>query len=279
MGVEGLEVFQPDLGQASRHLHVHVPVDVHAFEIRVVVNQGQLHIEQLGLRHDVLDRLQLGHVITCFVGHLQVGVTQGQAACLVARQGAADAAFAPVVGGQGQMPVVEHAVEFLQVVQRRPGRFEHITPLVAKQVLLEVEVLARRRHELPHARRLGAGDRLRVEGRLDEGQQGQFGGHVAAFEFLHDVVDVAARALGHAHHVIGSGGIPLLAVAHQLAVQIGHGKAASDALPDVGRRRLQTQPAARLEVGGVVRGVAGLGLRGCRLGHRRLLLCVLRERR
>jgi hypothetical protein len=84
---------------------------------------------------------------------------------------AGDAAFAPVVGGQGQVPVAEHAVELLQVVQRCTGGGQHVAPVVTKRVLLEVEVGAGGGHELPHAGSLGAGDGLGVEGALDKGSR------------------------------------------------------------------------------------------------------------
>jgi hypothetical protein len=54
-----------------------------------------------------------------------------------------DAAFAPVVGGQRQVPVAKHAVQLLQVVQRGAGGGQHVAAVVAEGVLLELEVLAR----------------------------------------------------------------------------------------------------------------------------------------
>ncbi len=88
------------------------------------------------------------------------------------------------------MPVAKHVVQLLQVVQRGTRGGQHIAPVVAQHVLLEVEVGARRRHELPHARCFGAGDGLRVEGTFDVGQQCQLGGHVALFQLFNDVKQV-----------------------------------------------------------------------------------------
>ena len=180
-GVERLEVLQVHTREFDGDRHIDVPVDGHAFEIRVVLNQGQLGVEGLGLGHDVFHRLQLRHVIPRLVGHVQVAVGQRFAQGFVAGQCPAHTAFPPVVGGQGQMPITKHAVEFLQVIQGRAGRFQHVAPVISEQVLLQIEILARGGHELPHAGRLGAGNRLRIEGRLDEGQQSQFGGHFSAF--------------------------------------------------------------------------------------------------
>ena len=75
--------------------------------------------------------------------------------------------------------------------------------------------------------------RLRVEGALDERQQRQLGRHAALVELLDDVEQVAAAALGHARHVVGPGRVPLLAVAHQVVVEVGHREAAAHALPQV----------------------------------------------
>ena len=183
--------------------------------------------------HDVFDRLQFGHVVARFVWHAQVAVGQWQPLRLVARQRTAHAAFAPVVGGQGQVPVAEHGVQLLQVIECRTGGLQHVAALVPGEVLFQVEIFACSRHELPHARSLGAGHGLWVEGRLDEGQQGQLSGHLAPLQFLNDVKQVRPRALGHAQHVVGPTGIPLLAVTDQRVVQVGHGKAPADALPDV----------------------------------------------
>jgi hypothetical protein len=75
---------------------------------------------------------------------------------------------------------------------------------------------------------------LRVERAFDEGQQRQVGGHLPAFEFLDDVEQVARAACRHALHVVGALRVVLLPLAHQLAVQVGHGEALAHALPQVG---------------------------------------------
>jgi hypothetical protein len=137
----------------------------------VVLQRRQVDRELLGVGHDVLDGLQLGHVVARLRRHAQALVVGRQAGRLVALDGLLHAAFAPVVGGQGQLPVVEHAVELLQVVQRGAGGGQHVAPVIAEHVLLEVEGLAGGRHELPHAGGLGRGDGMRVEGAFDEGQQ------------------------------------------------------------------------------------------------------------
>ena len=146
----------------------------------MVLNQWQDGFKRLGLGNDVFHRLQLGHIKPRLVGHAQVAVSQGFALGPVAGQCAAYTAFSPVVSSQGQMPITEHVVELLQVVQRSARGFQHIAALVTEQILFEVEVFARSRHELPHACGFGTGDGLGVEGRFDEGKQCQLGGHFAA---------------------------------------------------------------------------------------------------
>ena len=115
-----------------------------------------------------------------------------------------------------------------------PRRGEDIAPVIAESVLFEIEIIASGRHELPHARSLGRGDRLRVEGAFDVGEQGQLGWHAPALQFLDDMEQVFARTLGHALHVFGAGGIPLFPVLHQFVLQVGHGKATANAVPQVG---------------------------------------------
>ena len=164
---------------------------------------------------------------------LQAGVVGGQAGLAVAVDGALHVALAPVVGRQREVPVAELRVQLLQVVERGAGRGQHVAAVVAEQVLLQLEVLAGGGHELPHARGPRAGDGLRVEGALDEGQQGQLAGHAAPLDLFDDVEQVAAAALGHALHVVGAAGVPLLPLAHQVAFQRRHGITVAHALPEV----------------------------------------------
>jgi hypothetical protein len=178
--VQGFEVFQAHIGEFGGHRHVDVAFNGDTLEEGVVLDERQLGVEGLGLGNDVFDRLQLGYVKARFVGHAQVAVGQRQTLRFVARQRTAHTAFAPVVGGQGQMPVAKHGVELLQVIECSTGGLQHIAAFVPEQVLFQIEILARGWHELPHACGLGARHGLRVEGRLDEGQQGQLHGHFPA---------------------------------------------------------------------------------------------------
>ena len=232
--VELLEVVDGQPGQPRGQGHVDVALDVHAQEVRVVLERRQRHCKQSGSGHDVLHRLQLGHVVAGLVGHGQVRVPRAQTGAPVAVDGALHVALAPVVGRQRQVPVAEQAVQPLQVVQRSAGRGEHGAPVVAEEVLAQFEVLAGGGHELPHARGAGSRHRLRVEGTLDEGQQRQVDRHVAAFDFFDDVEQIAPAALGHALHIVGPRGIPLLPLAHEFVVQVGQGVAGADTVPQTG---------------------------------------------
>ena len=156
----------------------------------MVFDQGQFGQKSLRPGHNVFNGLQFGHVKTRFRRHGQVKVARAQTCTFVARNRATHIAFAPVVSGQRQMPVAKHAVQLLQVVQRSPGRRQHIAPVIAKSVLFEFEISACSRHELPHAGGLGAGDGLRVERAFDKGQQCQFGGHVALFKLFNNMKQV-----------------------------------------------------------------------------------------
>ena len=122
-----------------------------------MVSDGrQLRVEGLWLHHNVFDRLQLGNIEPGLGRHRQIQVAGTQPFLLVARDGATDAAFAPVVGGQRQMPVAKHAVQPLQIVQCRPGAGQHVAAVILKNILFELKCSSGGRHELPHARRFGA---------------------------------------------------------------------------------------------------------------------------
>ena len=90
------------------------------------------------------------------------------------------------------MPVAKHAMQLLKIVQRGAGRGQHVAPVIPESVLLEFEVLACCRHELPHTRCFGAGHGLRVERAFNKRQQCQLGGHVAQLQFFNDVKQVFA---------------------------------------------------------------------------------------
>ena len=168
--VQRLEVFNLHIGQPCGQRHVNVPRDLNLLEVGVVLNQRQLGAEGLRTGHNVFNGLQFGHVKPRFCRHVQLFVAGSQAGFLVFRNRASHASFAPVVGGQRQMPVAKHAIEFLQVIERSAGRCQHVAAVIPKDVLLQFKIFSGGRHELPHAGRFGAGDGLRVEGTFDEWQ-------------------------------------------------------------------------------------------------------------
>ena len=248
-GVERFEIVHGHIGQLGGNLGIHVVLDFDHIKEGVVLDDGQLRAKGFGVGDDVFHRLQLGHVELGFCRHGQIGVARAQLGFFIALNGAADTAFAPVVGGQGQVPVAKHSVQFFQVIQRRAGGGQHIAPIVAQHVLLQVKVGAGGRHELPHASSLGAGDGLRVKRAFDVGQQRQLGGHVALFQLFDNVEQVFFGALGHAQDVVRAAAVPLLAIGDFVAFQVGHGKAAADAFPQV---------LGRLQRGDLARGEARL---------------------
>ena len=201
--VQSLEVFEAHVCQTCDQLNVHVALDLHHLEVGVVLDIGQLKLVLFGVGDDVLDRLQLGHVVACLVGHIQLGIAGAQALALVALDGAHHIAFAPVVGSKCQLPVTKHAVELFQIVQGSARRSQHVAAVIAEGILREVEVRTCRGHELPDACSLGAGDSLRVEGTFDIGQQCQLHGHVALLQLFNNMEQVLARAGGHALDVLG----------------------------------------------------------------------------
>ena len=190
--IQGLEIFLAHPRQASRQGHVNIVADVHGLEVGVVLDQWQFGAIGVGTGHDVFHRLQLGDIHACLARQGQIGIAGAQARLLVAGDGAAYAAFPPVVGRQSQVPITKHAVKLLQIVQCRACRGEYVAPVIAESVLFEIEIIARGGHELPHARSLGRGNRLRVEGAFNIGQQRQLGRHAPAFQFFDDMEQVLA---------------------------------------------------------------------------------------
>ena len=154
--IERLEVVEFDLGEARCHADIDITRDVHCLKVRVVLHHRQRGAKRRWRRDDVFHRLQLGHIQACFCRHGQIRVARTEPGAAVLLDRTAHAAFAPVVGGQCQVPVAKHAVQLLQVIQRRAGGGQHVTAVIAKRVLLEFEVLAGSWHELPHPGCLGA---------------------------------------------------------------------------------------------------------------------------
>ena len=231
--VQGFEVLLGDVCQLGCYADIHVAWQGHALKIRVIGNAGQHHAVLRRITHNIFHCLQLGHIHACFHRHVQVGVSGGEACALVTGNGFTDIAFAPVVSGQGQVPITEHFVQTLQVVERRSRGCLDIASVVAKSVLLEVEAFTRGRHELPHATGARTGNGLWVEGTLDEGQQSQFSWHFACFELFNNMKQVFAGAFAHPLQIVGFAGVPLCAVVDQIGFQIGHLIALADALPQV----------------------------------------------
>ena len=158
----------------------------------MVLNQRQLGAEGFRTGHDVFHGLKFGHVKPRFCRHVELFVAGSQTGFLVFRNRAPDASFAPVVGGQRQVPVAKHAMQFLQVIERGAGRGQHVASVIPKDVLLQLKVFSGGGHELPHAGRFGAGNGLRVEGAFDERQQRQFGRHLPALQLFDNMEQVFA---------------------------------------------------------------------------------------
>ena len=232
--VQGLEVLQGQACQTRHEVHIHVALNVDREKEGVIFQGGQHQAETAGGRNDVLHGLQFGHVVACLVGHPQGRVDGVFARLAVALQSALNVALPPVVGGQRQMPIAKLLMQHLQVIQGRARGGQNVAPVVPEQVLLQLELAARSGHELPHARCAGHRERLRIEGALDEGQEGQLHGQPTLVHLLHHVEEIAPASLSHALHVVRAGGVPLLPFAYQVRIQAGHGEAATHPFPEIG---------------------------------------------
>jgi hypothetical protein len=81
-------------------------------------------------------------------------------------------------------------VQLLEVVQRRVGRTDRVSPLVHVVVDPQAVGESGRPHELPHSGRLDAGRREGLEAGLDHGEVDQILGHAAIAQLAADHVPV-----------------------------------------------------------------------------------------
>ena len=115
------------------------------------------------------------HVVHGLVGQLEIPVSnhlRGIARSIgphFAKQ-LADAAFATVVGGHREEPVVEFAVEVRKIPDCGFRGHLGITAHVDPEIHIEAIALARLRNKLPKARRLRTAIGLHLESRFHEGQ-------------------------------------------------------------------------------------------------------------
>ena len=157
-------------GEHGGELDVDIRRFGHGAEVGAVGNVQQTQFGQLRwIAKDVFQRLQLGNVVLGFTRHVQAQIVGGQALGAVLADRPSDGAFAPVVGGQRQMPVAVHLIDRLQVLQRCRRRGDDVTPFILPPVLIEVEALAGGRNELPQAGCLGPRVGHRVVGAFNHG--------------------------------------------------------------------------------------------------------------
>ena len=218
----------------------------------------------------MLHRQQLGHVVARLIRQAKIQQIGGQAPRLVGGDGARYVALPAVVGGERQFPGAEPGVQFFQIIERRVGGGQHVAAAVVPPVLVEAEVLAGGRNELPDARCLAARIGLRIEGAFYHRQQGDFGGQFAPLHFLDNVEQIELAALGHAAEVVGLARVQLLMFLDQGRVEFGHGKAAADAHPQVVFAGWEN---GDLRCCGRRRGGCYNGWRGCRGGRGPLGFC------
>ena len=109
--------------------------------------------------------------------------------------GAGYVAFAPVVGGKGERPVAKQPIEVLQVVERGVGGGVYVVSPVVERGLFQPVVPPCGGHELPQARCADVRTRFGYIRAFNKRQQRHFGGHIAFFDFVGDVVHIGGAAL------------------------------------------------------------------------------------
>ena len=220
-------------GKLRRQLDVDVDGLGDRREIGPVGNAADIEIgKDVGVAENVLQRLQFGNVMPCFLGHRQAQIVGRQTIRAVLVDRLADGAFAPVVRGQREMPVAVQIVDVLQVIECRRGRSNDVTAFVNPPVLFELVLPAGCRNELPQAGSMATRVGGRIVGALDHRQKGKLHRHATLVEFLDDVMQVTTAALDHAAQRFGMIQIPLLMMQDQWAVEVGHRKALAHTVED-----------------------------------------------
>ena len=154
------------------------------------IRRQRLEAEGGRVAHDLQDGEEARHIKAGLLPELEarvklvvllqdIGKVSGPGGLL----GAANGTFAAIVGGYGQMPVVEDAVQVGQVLGGGMGGAVRIHALVHPPVLRKSIDLASGGYELPHARGMAARNSQRV---------------IAAFE-IGEVGKVFGQALGAEH--------------------------------------------------------------------------------
>ena len=255
-------------------LQVDLVLDVDPREVRLVRDRAELEAEQGGVAHHALHRQELRHIGARLGGQFQVPKGDRLTGGEVVAHGAADAAFAAVVAGDGEQPVaLELVVQILQVIERRARRLDHIAPSVVPPGLGQAEAVAGAGDELPEPRgasaRIGEG----LEGALDDRQQCELHRHAALVDLLDDVVHVKRSAPEHAIKVRRVAGVPERLVVDRGAIFVLELEARPDAVHEIGvgvARRVGTDQGRGRRTGGCGCGgsVAGVGGRRAQHGGR-----------
>ncbi len=120
--VEGDKFVDVHFRQFRRFLRGHRPIQGDLHEVGLVRDGLQTDAEAFRIANDVAHGHQLGHVITRLVGQAQTGI----GLAVASSEGTGDTTLATVVGGQGQFPVAEHAMQGLQIVEGCVGSLQHV---------------------------------------------------------------------------------------------------------------------------------------------------------
>src|SRR5450759_937615 len=122
-------------------------------------------------------------------------------------------------------------MQFLKVVERAFGCADHVSTTVIPPVLLHAEFFAGGRHKLPDAGSTTSCICAWIKGAFYHRQQGDFARHAATFHFFRDVVEIAARAIGHAREVIGMVDIPFFMLGDQWGMEFAYRETVAYARP------------------------------------------------
>ena len=141
-GVQRDELIDRHVGELRRELHVDVAQLRVGREVRLVRDRVEHDAERLGVADDVLQRLELRQVVSRLERHAEMRIVSGLGCAAVLRDRARHRVLAPVVRGEGELPVAVHLIEVLEVVERGVGRIDDVAPAVVPPVLLQLPALA-----------------------------------------------------------------------------------------------------------------------------------------
>jgi hypothetical protein len=236
-GIQGEQVVAAQTGCRGGLPEMHLSSGIDGLEERLIGYRLELEAVGAWIRDDTADREQLRDVGARLGAQVQAEEVGRASGSGIALHGAAHVALTAVVGRDREEPVtIEILAQVLQVREGGIGRLDDVASLVEPPGLLQTEMLARARDELPETGCAAARIRDRVERALDDRQQREFHRHAAPVDLAYDVMQVTGATLENAVEVLGLGQVPLDLAIDGALIDIRQRESCADAVQHVGPR-------------------------------------------